>query len=393
MNWLDILQRIAGGENDRTEFKRGLGDLKGIGRAVAAFANSDGGLIVLGVEDSHNIVGVNEDVENVSERLTSFLQSGLSAPVQARLSRHQDPQGWVHWIEIPRQRGFEPLRHTGRVYVRRGRASVEPSPAELQDLYNLFGYIMTEERAIDAAGVGAIDVQSFQAYLERLGLDLTSDPQPDLASDLRNRGVVAEIGGKLCATLFGVLAFGVTPQAYPQTGNFWVECVAYGGTDRSDEVLQVAEGKGRIYEQVRRSVGWLKGLGRTEKYQGLLREDTPLLPEKAVREAIVNAVVHRDYAITGSKVLLEVFHDRMVVTSPGSLPNSITPESVRAGGHPRSRNELLANYMATMGMMEQRGRGWPVIRRAMLEHNGTEPELREDRPGGYLRVTLRIRPA
>lgn len=265
---------------------------------------------------------------------------------------------------------------------------MEPSPAELQDLYNLFGYILTEERAIEAAGVESIDVHAFRTFLERLGLDLTTEPQPDLERDLRNRGVLAEIGGELRATLYGVLAFGKEPQSYPQTSNFWVECVAYAGIDRADEVVQVAEGKGRIDEQVRRAVGWLKGLGRVERYRGLLREDTLIVPEKAIREALVNAVVHRDYAITGSKVLLEVFDDRVVVTSPGTLPNTLTPESVQAGGHPRSRNELFANYMATMGMMEQRGRGWPVIRRAMLEHDGTEPGLEEDRAARFVRVTL-----
>ena len=389
MNWLDILERISEGEDDSTEFKRDPVDLRPIGRAIAAFANTDGGVVVLGVDNAQTIVGVKTDAEAVSERLTSFLHTGLSAPVQARLGRHEDPQGWVHWIEVPRQRGFEPLRQDGRVWVRRGRASVEPSPAELQDLYNLFGYIVTEERAIEAADVESIDVHAFRTFLERLGLDLTTEPQPDLDGDLRNRGVLATIGSELRATLYGVLAFGKEPQSYAQTSNFWVECVAYAGVDRADEVLQVAEGKGRIDEQVRRAVGWLRGLGRVERYRGIHREDTLIIPERAIREALVNAVVHRDYAITGSKVLLEVFDDRVEVTSPGRLTNTLTPESVRAGGHPRSRNEMFANYMVTIGMMEQRGRGWPVIRRAMLEHNGTEPGLMEDRDARFLRVTLR----
>lgn len=391
MDWLDILEHIKEGEDERTELKRGLGNLRSIARAIAAFANTEGGLVVVGVDDDGTIIGVREDPESASERLTSFLQSGLSAPVQAKLGRHQDPQGWVHWVEVPHQRGYEPLRHEGRVYVRRGRASVEPSPAELQDLYNLFGYILTEERAIDAAGVEAIDVQTFQAYLNRLGLDPTNAPQPDLESDLRNRGVVAEIGGQLRATLYGVLAFGKTPQSYPQTESFWVECVAYGGTDRADQVLQVAEAKGTIDQQVWRAVGWLKGLGRKESYRSLQREDEPLLPEEVVRETLVNAVVHRDYAITGSKVLLEVFQDRVVVTSPGTLPNAVTPESVRAGGHARSRNESLANYMVAVGMMEQRGRGWPIIRRRMIEHNRIEPDLQECEEPRSVRVILWLR--
>ncbi|HSR68921.1 MAG TPA: RNA-binding domain-containing protein [Acidobacteriota bacterium] len=392
MDWVDILERIESGEDDRTEFKRGLGDLKATGRTLAAFANSRGGVVIFGVDDTCEIVGVKEDPEKVAERLTAFLTTGLSAPVQARLQRHEAPHGWVHWVEVPSQRGFEPLRHEGRVYVRRGRSSVEPSPSELQDLYNLFGYILTEERAIEAAGVNQIDISAFRKYLARLGLDLNDDPQPSLEEDLLNRGVVARAGDRLAATLYGILAFGREPQYYPQTSNFWVECVAYAGTDRSGEVLQVGQAQGRIDEQVERALGWLRSLGKKEHYKGIYREDRPLLPVKAAREALVNAVVHRDYAITGSKILFESFDDRIVVTSPGSLPNTMTPSSVRAGGHPRSRNELLANFMLTMGFMEQRGRGWPVLRRAMMEHNGTEPDLQADRDARFVRVTFWLDP-
>ena len=113
------------------------------------------------------------------------------------------------------------------------------------------------------------------------------------------------------------------------------------------------------------------------------------MPEKALREAIVNAVVHRDYAITGSRVLLEVFSDRIDVTSPGTLPNQMRVENVRSGGNPRSRNELMANAILVARLMEQRGRGWPVMRRAMREFNATEPKIEQDEGGKFVRVTFR----
>ncbi|MFQ5666938.1 MAG: RNA-binding domain-containing protein [Candidatus Binatia bacterium] len=390
MEWPDILKRIKAGEDSHAEFKRGLGNLKDIGRAICAFANSEGGVIILGVDDSGAVVGVKEEAEKVQERLTTFLQSGCSAPVSARCGRHADPSGWVHWIEVPRQRGYEPLRYGGRVWVRRERSSVEPSPTELQELYNAFGYILTEARAIQAAGVADIDQAAFRAYLRALGLETTEEPQPTTEDDLRNRGALTEIDGALHPTLYGIMAFGKEPQRFPQTASFWVECAAYAGRDRASDVLLVGQGKGRLDEQVQRAAGWVRGLGRIETYSGLVRTDTPLVPEKALREAIVNAVAHRDYAITGSKVLLEVFSDRIDVTSPGLLPNHMTVESVLAGGHPRSRNELIANYLLVTGLMEQRGRGWPVMRRAMREFNGTEAELLQDAGGKFVRVTLRF---
>ena len=166
--------------------------------------------------------------------------------------------------------------------------------------------------------------------------------------------------------------------------------MAYQGGDRASTALQVAEAKGRLDDQVERAIGWFKGLGRFETYRGLIREDRWLLPEAAVREALVNAVVHRDYAVIGSNVLLEVYDRQVDVTSAGTLPNQMTVESVRAGAHPRSRNESMANFMLAKGFMEKRGRGWPLMRMAMLEFNGTEPSIVQDRSGGYVRVTFRL---
>ena len=186
------------------------------------------------------------------------------------------------------------------------------------------------------------------------------------------------------------MSFGKDPQRYPQTRNFRIECVAYAGHDRASEVLQVAEAAGRLDDQVDRSIGWFRGLGRFESYRKLIREDRYLLPRAAIREALVNAVTHRDYAITGSKVLLEVFDGRVDVTSPGALPNHMTVERVMAGANPRSRNDSMAYFMAAMGYMEQRGRGWLIMRREMRAFNETEPTLIQDKVNKFVRVTFNL---
>ena len=390
MEWSAIRARIESGEGAETEFKRGLGDLSAIGRAVCAFANSGGGVVIIGVSDSGETTGVSADADGVQERLTSFLQTGCGSPVSARLGRREVAGGWAHWIEVPRQRGFEPMRYSGRVWIRRGRASVEPSPSELQELYNAFGYILTEERAIMAATSSHIDLGAFREYLDAMGFDTLSAPQPADEDDLRNRGVLTEIGGETRATLYGVMAFGKDPQRYPQTRAFGIDCAAYAGEDRASDLLQAADARGTLDEQVRRAVGWFLGLGKFETYRGLLREDRWLLPEAAIREALVNAAAHRDYAITGSKTMLEVFSDRVEVSSPGALPNGMSVESVRAGAHPRSRNELMAHFMVVKRLMERRGRGWPIMRRAMREFNGNEPELEHDEGGRTVKIVFRL---
>jgi len=391
MEWQEVQRRIAGGQGPHTAFEPGSGDLSAVGRAACAFANTRGGLVVLGVNDAGTTVGATAEREDLRVRLTSLLRSACSAPVEFRLRSHRDVGGRIDWIEVPRQASFEPFRFQEQVWVRDHRGTVEPSPAELQDLYRSFGYVLSEGCSIGAAPVEEIDLAAFRSYLRALDLETANEPSPPTQrDDLRGRGLVTEIGGDLHPTLYGLMAFGKQPQGTPQTASFCIECVAYDGVDRAANVAQVGEARGRLDEQVRWALGWARSLGRLEPDRGLFREDIPLVPERVLREALANAVVHRDYAITGSKVLFEVFSDRIDVTSPGTLPNPVTPESVRAGGRPRSRNERMANFMRVKGVTEKRGRGWPVMRRAMREFNGTGPELVQDMDGRFVRVTLRL---
>ncbi len=111
---------------------------------------------------------------------------------------------------------------------------------------------------------------------------------------------------------------------------------------------------------------------------GVRREERWDFPPDAVREAIVNAVVHRDYRLSGTDIELSVYSDRLEVVSPGRLPNGITPERMRAGCR-SARNELLKDVMRDYGYLEHMSMGVSrKIVRGMREHNGTEPELVED---------------
>lgn len=390
MDWLDVLKRIERGEDRDTEFKRGAGDLRAIGKAVCAFANGRGGLLVLGVEDSGEIVGVKEPSESVQEKLTGFLQSGCSRPVSADMGWHEEDGGRVHWIEVlPQGRGYEPFSCRGRYWVRRARSSVTPSPSELQELMNAFGLVLTEEQVVHGATVEDIDVRAFRQFMAAQGAEMDGGPQPPMKADLRTAAVAEEFDGELRPTLYGLMVFGRDPQGHAATSGLYTECAAYAGNDRSADTLSVATARGRLEDQVRRAADWFRSLGRRERYRGLYREDTWLLPDSVLREVLVNAVIHRDYAITGSQVMLEVFRDRVAVTSPGGLPNRMTVEQACGGGAPRSRNEMMANAMVVAGLMERRGRGWLLMRRGMREFNGTEPKL-ESEEGQFTRVTFRL---
>jgi len=387
MNWIDLTKRILKGEDAHTEFKSVFGDTVTISKVICAFANGDGGILVFGVNDSGDIVGVKDDPKKVQEKLTKILHNGCGQPVTADSGCELTDDGWVHWVEVqPHHRGYEPFKVNNRYYIRRGRSTVAPSPSELQDLFNVFGLVLTEEQIIPTATVDDIDFEVFFSFLRLQGKKIDEEPQPDVESDLENTFACQKRDQKLRPTLFGLMVFGRYPQNHRHTISHYIQCAAYAGTDQAAEVLSVSEGKGRLDEQVTRSIDWFRSLGRKELYRGLYRTDIPLVPEEALREALVNAVIHRDYAIRGAPILFEIFDDHIDVTSPGALPNHLKVEQVRSGGFPRSRNEMMANAMVVKRLMERRGRGWLLMRNVMRSFNGTEPELIHNKEGRTVRV-------
>jgi len=246
----------------------------------------------------------------------------------------------------------------------------------------------TELWTIPSATVNEIDMEAFDSFTRARSGHPEGGTRPGTDEDLRDASVCAEVDGVLRPTFYGLMVFGRGPQRYSGTLSLFVQCARYAGLDRAARPISVGEAKGRLEDQIDRAMGWFRSLGRREEYHGILREDIPLMPEWVLREVLVNAVVHRDYAERGSKIFLEVFTDRIEVTSPGALPHDITVAQAIGGGGPQPRNEMMANAMVVQGRMRGRGRGWPLMRKEMREFNGTEPELINEVAGRYVRVRI-----
>jgi ATP-dependent DNA helicase RecG len=119
---------------------------------------------------------------------------------------------------------------------------------------------------------------------------------------------------------------------------------------------------------------------------GARRVEKPTYPPEVIREAIVNALIHRDYLLSNTDIELAIYQGRLEIVSPGKLPNGITPERMRAGTR-AARNQLLKDVMRDYGYLEHMGMGVPrKIIRGMKDHNGTDPELIEENE----RFTLRL---
>lgn len=191
------------------------------------------------------------------------------------------------------------------------------------------------------------------------------------------------------ATVAGLLLFCANPNRFlPQAG---IDAVAYPGNEKdyaAKERLSIRGpmtaliGDGGIIENglVEQAVEFVRrntGVAATLT-DGARREQKWTYPEEAVREAIVNALVHRDYLLSGTTVELSVYEDRLEVISPGRLPNGITPQRMLTGCR-AARNQLLKDVMRDYGYLEHMGMGVPrKIVKEMQKHNGTAPDLIED---------------
>ena len=207
---------------------------------------------------------------------------------------------------------------------------------------------------------------------------------------LRNLELVTSAQSRMVASIDGMLLFGKSPKRYlPQSG---IRAICYPGPEpdyaaRADEDLKgplvplpEPDDEGLVkrclvdkaWDFVRRNTT------PTARLVGMRRIDRWEYPEIVVREAVANALLHRDYSIAGTDIMLAIYSDRLEVVSPVRVPNSVTPEGMRSGLR-YARNQTLVNVMRDYGYVDARGMGIRnKIIPGMLAHNGTEPELIEE---------------
>ena len=198
-------------------------------------------------------------------------------------------------------------------------------------------------------------------------------------------------------TVNGVLLFGDNPKRLvPQSG---IRAICYAGEEpdyatRADEDLKgplvpLLDRGGAMLEPGLVDQAWdfvRRNTNPAARLEGLRRVDRWEYPKSVIREAITNALVHRDYSMAGTDVALTIYSNRLEVTSPGRLPNTVTPEGMRSGMR-YARNQALVNVMRDYGYVDARGMGVRIkMIPGMREHNGTEPDLIEDE----YRFTVRL---
>ncbi len=346
-------------------------DPDGVLETIVAFANTEGGEIVVGADETGRVYpGMQaEDAEDIVQMAITQVRP----PVQVEAETYELPQGAVLVFRTPRSSELHTLPD-GRVMARRGARNRVLTGQELSlaAVGRATGAFELEE--VPGSSIADFDPEVIAEYMEHRQRRQPTGFVGPTESLLRQIGALSESGQ---ATVSGLLLFGKDPQIFlPQAGLTFVK---FPGTDRHSERGTIGYGRrvdigGPLARMIEHTwqVVW-ESMDKKAIVQGLKREEETEYPMIAVREALVNAVAHRDYRIQGRRIEVLLFKDRMEITSPGGLPGYITLQNI-VDEH-FSRNPRIVNGLLQWGYIEELGLGVDKMIEAMVAAGHPAPEF------------------
>lgn len=382
----DELERLlSAGEGPQVSFARERARPDELAETLAAFANGRGGTLVLGV--SGRTRARLEGVANVAAARDLVLEAALvcTPPLILPLPR-ATTLGQVTLLVAEVPAGLAQVYAVHGKYLRREGGTNQPlAPDALRRLLLERGDVGWERQVPAGASLDELDPEKLTAYARRIGPDAEQTP----LALLERRGCVCRRDGDAAGpasfvpTNAGLLLFARQVEArYPQAE---ISLVHYRGRDMAD-AFEREDVRDTLVEALRRAERWLmEHMRKGSRMVGLERQDWTQFPPGAVREALVNAVAHRDYSVRGEGIRLSLFSDRLEVYSPGRLPGHVTVENIVEERF--SRNESLVQVLADYGLIERLGYGIDRMLRQMAAAGLPPPGFRETAAGFLVTLT------
>ena len=325
----------------------------GLADGLAAFANSGGGRLVLGVTNDREPQSLEpERLNALASLVTEVCSDSVEPPLEFSLYRVPalpPGGGGALLVEVPA--GDTVHRSPGGYFRRRGDSKRQMQPDEIRRLLQSRG--QSDAAATDTQVVGNTGVNSLRPELwQRYASSRTNDAAEIILTKLKF--LKDDQHGTLRATVGGILLGADDPREW--LPNAYIQAVCYDGSRMDgNRQLDAQDINGPLDQQIRDAMRFVVRNRRVAARQQPARSDVPQYSERAVFEAVVNAVVHRDYAVSGSRVRLFIFEDRLELYSPGGLCNSMTTDDLRSSQF--TRNELLASRLGQCPVGEVPGAG------------------------------------
>ena len=346
MDITELRERILRWENLHTDFKERIFSPDELAKDLVCFANTDGGQLIIGVAKDRTSKGV-DDPDRVNRDVDNVAFNNCEPPITVVQEVLDDNGRKIVVVNIPKG-DHRPYRtNKGRYYVRTSSGCRDASREELLRLFQATESLYYDETPLPRLGLHDLDMDSFEQYLEKVGL---SELEIDPTRLLQNWALASDDH----PTLAGLLLFGRDPQKHIPFAQ--INAARFPGTDSAEEPLDRKDLTGRLLDIISEAERFLRLHLRTpHKIQDFKPEPKPEIPLAALREAVVNSVAHRDYTVQGP-VRLFIFEDRVEIHTPGKPPNTVTEEAMRAGVHV-VRNPRIYARLADAGLVTRAGTG------------------------------------
>lgn len=393
----EAIQRQS--ESENVEFKDARGGIPSdLWKPISAFSNSPGGGIIffgivenqitknfsipgqidLATLQSKIVTLIQQKMKNVglySLKIFKYESKDILALLISECPQEQKP---CYFIDLGMPRG---------AYIRVGNSNRQITEEELRSFLRYSPEYKYDRVPVEAT-FEMLSVNKIKQYLAKSAKRTGRLFNEDLPFEkiLKNVGVVIEKKNVYLPTLAGYMIFAKDiPQKLEDLSRYTVRCVRYAGLSPSSAIIDQQDILGTVDQQIDESQKFiLRNIAFKAQIIGTKRVERYEYPENALREVLANALIHRDYIVTGTYIHVNIFADRIEVSNPGTLPPGVTIENLKESQF--SRNEIIANLMRGLDYMEEFGRGIDLIYARMREWQLVEPLFKNK--SNMFKVTL-----
>lgn len=361
MDAQQLLGRISLGEDSITQFKRNINNDIQLSEELVAFSNSEGGDLIIGVDDNLNIIGLNEEDIRRLNLMISNVASQHIKPAIAPLTYAVDIGGKKLLVVSVKKGIYKPYcTKDGKYIIKSGSDKRKITQEELQRLFQESNKLYADESIIHGTTYNDININKFKQYYKKAYDEEFDEKDDEDYKILENLSLCED--GKL--TLAGLLLFSKRPQL--KRPAFMIKAISFLGNE--SDVIEYRDSEdiyGTLDELYKNGMSFLtRNLRKIQKDRGFNTEGEIEVPKVVLEELLVNALIHRDYFID-SPIKLFIFDNRIEIISPGKLPNTLNVDKIKSGIS-IMRNPILTSIGSKL--LPYRGVG-TGIRRAIKFYN------------------------
>jgi len=373
---MTLLEQIQQGETKTLELKETLPTVADLAKTIIAFANTSGGKLIIGVNDNREVIGLGDnDIFAIQDKITAIIYDRCYPNILPEIYTANIEDRLVLIIEIFRGNLLPYyLKKYGKnnsTYIRIGATNRKAEFENIIELERHRSNISFDEEINYETELETLDLTPIQSKFAAIGKVCDTDK-------LKNLKLLKEEHGKTYPTNALLIVLGIFEHVV-------IKCSRFKGKTM-DVFLDKKEYTGDLFTQLENTENFIKNhIHLKGEINGLQRTDTYEIPIVAIREALVNAVVHRDYSNRGRDIKVGVYDDIINIVSPGGLPHAITEQNLTQG-RSEIRNRALAGVLKTLNYIEQWGTGIKRIKSSCIQHGLQEPDIKET--GDFVDVVL-----